>query len=87
MTWWLQIGGQPRQGRRQGQAAKRPDPLSSGNAMRSSQRPKRKKAATNLIPAYVFPTLSMATDNPINMVAITTVSSAVLLALLAAKHF
>jgi hypothetical protein len=55
--------------------------------MRSSQRPKRKKAATNLIPAYVFPTLSMATDNPINMVAITTVSSAVLLALLAAKHF
>jgi hypothetical protein len=29
MPWWRQIGGQPRQGKRQGQAATRPDPPSS----------------------------------------------------------
>ena len=28
MSWWLQIGGKPRQGKRQGQAATRPDPPS-----------------------------------------------------------
>lgn len=55
--------------------------------MRSSQKPKRKKANTNLTPAYVSSTLSMATHNLINMVAITAVSGAVLLTLLAARHF
>ena len=30
MQWWLQIGGKPRQGKRQGQASKGPDPPSSG---------------------------------------------------------
>jgi len=48
--------------------------------MRASQKSKRKKAKANR-------TLSMAAHNLINMVAITAVSGAVLLALLAAKHF
>jgi hypothetical protein len=61
-----------------------------GNAMRAKttrQKPKRKKTKTNLTPAYVSSTLSMATQNLINMVAVTAVSGAVLLTLLAAKHF
>ena len=41
----------------------------------------------NLTPAYVSSTLSMATRNLINMVAVTTVAGAVLLGLLAARHF
>jgi hypothetical protein len=40
----------------------------------------------NLTPAYVSSTLSMATRNLINMVAVTAVSGAVLLGLLAARH-
>jgi hypothetical protein len=58
-----------------------------GNAMRASQKPKCKKANTNLTLAYVSSTLSMARQNLINMVAVTAVSGAVLLGLLAAKHF
>ena len=54
------------------------------NAMRAS---KRKKAKTNRTPAYVSSTLSMATHNLVYMVAITAVSGAVLLALLAARRF
>jgi hypothetical protein len=56
-----------------------------GNAMRASQKSKRKKAKATL--AYVSSTPSMATHNLVNMVAITAVSGAVLLALLAARHF
>ena len=48
---------------------------------------KRKKAKVNRTFAYVSSTLSMATHNLVNMVATTAVSGAVLLALLAAKHF
>ena len=55
--------------------------------MRTSQRSKRKKAKANRTLAYVFSPLSMATHNLVNMVAVTAVSGAVLLALLAAKHF
>ena len=61
-----------------------------GNAMRAKTAPqklKRKKTKKNLAPAYAFSTLSMATQNLINMVAVTAVSGAVLLALLAAKNF
>ena len=55
--------------------------------MRASQKPKRKKAKSNRTLAYVSQVQSMATHNLVNMVAITAVSGAVLLALLAATHF
>jgi flagellar hook-length control protein FliK len=61
-----------------------------GNATPAKTAPqnlKRKKTKKNLAPAYAFSTLSMAMQNLINMVAVTAVSGAVLLALLAAKHF
>ena len=58
-----------------------------GNAMRASQKSKRKKAKANRTFAFVSSTLSMATHSLVNMVAITAVSGAVLLALLAAKRF
>jgi hypothetical protein len=56
-------------------------------AKTTRQKPKRKKTKTNLTPAHVSSTLSMATQNLINMVAVSAVSGAVLLGLLAAKHF
>ena len=55
--------------------------------MRASQKSKRKKTKANRTLAYVSSTLSMATHSLVNMVAITAVSGAVLLALLAAKRF
>jgi hypothetical protein len=55
--------------------------------MRASQKSKRKKAKANQTLAPVCSTLSMATHNLVNMVAVTAVSGAVLLTLLAAKHF
>jgi hypothetical protein len=41
----------------------------------------------NLTPVYVLSTLSMATRSLISMVAVTAVSGAVLLGLLATRHF
>jgi hypothetical protein len=58
-----------------------------GNAMRTSQKSKRNKAKANRPLAYCSSTLSMATHNLVNLVAITLVSATVLLALLAARHF
>ena len=55
--------------------------------MRASQKSKRKKAKANRVLAYVSSTLSMAKHNLVHMLAITAVSGAVLLALLAARHF
>jgi hypothetical protein len=55
--------------------------------MRSSQNSKRKKAKANRTFAHGSSTLSMAAHNLFNMVAVTAVSGAVLLTLLAAKHF
>jgi hypothetical protein len=52
-----------------------------------SQKSKRKKPKASRTLAYLSSTLSMATHNLVNMVAITTVSGGVLLALLAAKRF
>ena len=66
------------------------DPPSTASAMRAKtmqQKLRRKKGKMNLTPAYVSSTLSMATRNLINMVAVTAVSGAVLLGLLAARHF
>jgi hypothetical protein len=54
--------------------------------MRASQQSKRKNSKANQIPAYASSALSMAAHNLINMVAITAISGAVLLALLAAMH-
>ena len=79
-------GTNTRQGKRQGQAAWQPDPP-YWNAMRASQKSKRKNAKANRTLAHVSSTLSMATHNLINMVATTAVSGVVLLALLAAKRF
>ena len=57
-----------------------------GDAWRASQKSKRKNAKANRTLAYASSTLSMATHSLVNMVAMTAVSGAVLLALLAAKH-
>jgi hypothetical protein len=54
--------------------------------MRASQKSKRKKAKANRILTYVSSALSMATQNLFNGFAITAVSGAVLLVLLAAKQ-
>jgi hypothetical protein len=58
-----------------------------GNAMRTSQKSKRKKAKASRTFAFVSSPLSMARHNLVNMVAIAAVSGAVLLALLAASVF
>jgi hypothetical protein len=54
---------------------------------KKTSRAKRKIAKTNLPPAHAISLMSMVTQNVVNMVAITAVSGAVLLALLAVKHF
>jgi hypothetical protein len=62
----------------------------SGNAMPAKttpKKPKRKKSKTSPTPAYPASAISTATQNLINMVAVSAVSGAVLLGLLAGKHF
>jgi hypothetical protein len=61
----------------------------SGNAMstKKSQSPKRKTSKANPSPTYAASTLSVATQNLINMVVVSAASGTVLLGLLAAKHF
>jgi len=56
------------------------------NAMRTSQKSKRKKSKANRTLACVSSTLLMARHNLVNMVAVIAVSGAVLLALLAARR-
>jgi hypothetical protein len=66
------------------------DPPSPGNAMGAKTRPKMakcKKSKTSPAPAHAASKASVATQNLINMVAVSTTSGAVLLALLAARHF
>ena len=46
MPWWRQIGGEPRQGKRQGQATARPDPPSSGKDHACKEADAEQKAAT-----------------------------------------
>ena len=48
---------------------------------------KRKPSKPSRSPAYAASTLSMAAQNLINMVIVSAVSGAVLLGLLAARHF
>ena len=57
-----------------------------GNVMRAPQKLKRKNAKAKRTFADVSSTLSMATHNLVNMVAMTVVTGAILLVLLAAKH-
>ena len=87
MPWWLADRGQTLD--RESVRVRLPSSLTRclGNAMRASQKSKRKKAKANRTLAYVSSTLSMATHNLVNMVAITVVSGTVLLALLAARRF
>ena len=87
MSWWLANRGQTLD--RESVRVGLPSSLTRrrGDAMRASQKSKRKKAKTNRTFAHRSSTLSMATHNLINMVAVTAVSGAVLIALLAAKHF
>jgi hypothetical protein len=90
MPWWLQIENKSRQGKRQGQAARRPDPPSPGNAMPAKttpKMPKRKQSKTSLPLVEAASTISMVTQNLTNMIVVFAVSGAVLLGLLAVKHF
>jgi hypothetical protein len=67
-----------------------PDPPSPGNVMRAKttpQKAKRRISNASPVPAYAASIVSVAKQNLINMVSVTTVSGAVLLGLLAAKHF
>ena len=56
-------------------------------AKKTSNRPKRSKAKTGPKPANVSPIMLMASRNLINMVVVGVTSGAVLLTLLAARHF
>ena len=69
MPWWLADRGQTLD--RESVRVRLPSSLTRrlGNAMRASQKSKRKKAKANRTLAYVSSTLSMATQNLINMVA------------------
>jgi hypothetical protein len=90
MPWWLQIENKSRQGKRQGQAARRPDPPSPGNAMSAKTTPKnakRKKPRTDPSLVDAASTISMVTQNLTNMIVVFAVSGTVLLGLLAARHF
>jgi hypothetical protein len=85
MPWWLADRGQTLD--RESVRVRLPSSLTRrlGNAMRTSQKSKRKKAKANRTLAHKA--LSMATHNVVHMVAITAVLGSVLLALLAARLF
>ena len=87
MPWWLADRGQTLD--RESVRVRLPGGLTRrlGNAMRASQKSKRNKATAKRLLACGSSTLSMATQNLVNLVAITLVSGTVLLALLAARHF
>jgi hypothetical protein len=93
MRWWVIDRGQPRQGKRQGQAERKsaPDPPSlEGNdvpAKTARANPKRKISESNATSTHASATLSMITDNLINVGSVMAVSGTVLLGLLAIKHF
>jgi hypothetical protein len=56
-------------------------------SVKKTSRAKRTIAKTRSRPAQAVSLMSMVTQNVVNMVAVTAVSGAVLLALLAVKHF
>jgi hypothetical protein len=55
--------------------------------MSTKAKSKRKMSKTSQSSAYAASTLAVAAQNLINMVVVSAVSGAVLLGLLAAKHF
>ena len=57
------------------------------SAKTTPQKAKPKKSKTSPQPTYAASTVSMATQNLINMVVVFAVSGTILLGLLAAKHF
>ena len=57
------------------------------SAKTTPQMAKPKKSKTSPPPTYAASTISMATQNLINMVVVFAVSGTILLGLLAAKHF
>jgi len=80
----------PRQGRRQGVRLQSGLTRPQGKRMSAkttTQKPKRKKSRASQSPAYAASTISVATQNLINMVAVCAVSGTVLLGLLAVRHF
>ena len=87
MPWWLPDRGQTLD--RESVRVRLPSSLTRrlGNAMRTSQKSKRKKAKARRTRTHVSSALSMVTHNLVNMVAITAVSGAVLLALPVARRF
>jgi len=87
MPWWLADRGQTLD--RESVRVGLPSSLTRrlGNAMRASQKSKRKKARSNGALASVSSALSMTVYGLVNMVATSAASGAVLLALLAARRF
>jgi hypothetical protein len=57
------------------------------SAKTTPQKARRKKSKTSLPPACASSTISMATQNLINMVVVFAASGTILLGLLAARHF
>ena len=87
MPWWLADRGQTLD--RESVRVRLPSSLTRrlGDAMRASQKSSAKRQRRTGRSAHASSTLSLATHNLINMVATTSVSGAVLLALLAEKRF
>jgi hypothetical protein len=56
-------------------------------AKKATKKPKRNKTTTSRTSGNISPTILMATRNLINMAAVGVTSGAVLLTLLAVKHF
>ena len=56
-------------------------------AKRTPSKPRRKSAKAIAQPSPAASVFAMATSNVVNMVAVTAISGAVLLTLLAIKHF
>ena len=65
----------------------RPSPGNAIGAKACHTRRNAKKTKTSPPPAYAASMVSVAMQNLVHMVAVTAVSGAVLLTLLAAKHF
>jgi hypothetical protein len=90
MQWWLQIGGRNlnRESVRVRPQKGRPAISGECNVCKDTpQKAKRQKIKTGPPPAYAASTLSMATQNVINIGVVFAVSGTILLGLLAAKHF
>jgi hypothetical protein len=90
MSWWLRIGANLG---RESVRVRLPCGLTRhlpGNTMpakKTAPKKKRQPSKTSPPPADASSTLSTVTQNLINMVVVSAVSGAVLLGLIAARHF